>query len=60
MDVLLQHIQLSERVLCTIFENGAMFHSNGIPATQDKIAVKTVALSSLKASMVQVLRKLGS
>ena len=59
MDVLLDHIQLSERVLLTVFENGAMLHTNGIPATKDDISIKTVALSSLRASMARVQRKLG-
>jgi hypothetical protein len=59
MDVLSEHIHLSERVVRTIFENGAMLHANGVPATKDNTAIKTVALSSLRASIARVQRKLG-
>lgn len=59
MEVLSEHIQLSERVLLTIFENGALLHANGVPATKDNTAIKTVALSSLRASIARVQRKLG-
>lgn len=53
------HIQLSKRVLLTVFENGGMLHSNGILASKDNIEIKTVALSSLRGSIFQVQRKLG-
>jgi hypothetical protein len=58
-EVLSDHIQTSERVLLTIWENGGMLHPNGIPASKDNVAIKTVALSSLRASIAQVQRKLG-
>lgn len=59
MEVLSAHIELSERVLLTIFENGAVLHPNGIPATKDDVAIKTVALSALRASILKLERKLG-
>jgi hypothetical protein len=58
-EILSDHIQLSKRVLLTIFENGGMLHSNGIPASKDNVEIKTVALSSLRASVLQVQRILG-
>jgi 23S rRNA C2498 (ribose-2'-O)-methylase RlmM len=59
MEVLLSHVERSKRVLLTVYENGAMLHPNGIPATKDNVAIKTVALSTLRASMVQLERKFG-
>ena len=58
-EVISNHIQLSRRVLLSVFENGGMLHSNGLPASKDIIEIKTVALSSLRASTLQVQRKLG-
>jgi uncharacterized coiled-coil DUF342 family protein len=59
MEVLSSHVERSKRVLWTVYENGAILHPNGIPATKDNVAIKTVALSTLRASMVQLERKFG-
>lgn len=58
-EALSEHIDCCGRVVSTVFASGAMIHSNGIPTTADDIAMKTVALSVLKASTAQVERKLG-
>eukprot|EP00547_Thalassionema_nitzschioides_P013706 CAMPEP_0194239290 /NCGR_PEP_ID=MMETSP0158-20130606/5802_1 /TAXON_ID=33649 /ORGANISM="Thalassionema nitzschioides, Strain L26-B" /LENGTH=151 /DNA_ID=CAMNT_0038973731 /DNA_START=20 /DNA_END=475 /DNA_ORIENTATION=- len=48
-ELLQRHVELSERVIKTIYEHGGMYHRNGIPATKDNIEIKTVALASLRA-----------
>mmetsp|Transcript_29190 Transcript_29190/g.44130 ORF Transcript_29190/g.44130 Transcript_29190/m.44130 type:complete len:154 (-) Transcript_29190:318-779(-) len=48
------HVELSERVVMTIYEHGGMYHPNGIPATKDDIEIKTVALASLRASIARL------
>jgi hypothetical protein len=59
MDALIRHLDVSKRVLCTIYENGAKLHPNGIPLTNDNVEIKTVALSTLQASSLLLQRNLS-
>lgn len=57
--LLKDHVELSKRVVMTIYEHGGMYHPNGIPATKDNIEIKTVALASLRASKVRLEQRLS-
>jgi AraC-like DNA-binding protein len=59
MNALAQHLDVSERVLCTLFEHGAKLNPNGIPMTNDNVEIKTVALSTLQASILLLQRNLS-
>ena len=60
MDALFRHLDVSKRVLCTIYEHGAKLHPNGIPLTDDNVEIKTVALSTLQASMLLLQKDLST
>lgn len=53
------HVQRSNRVLETIYNNGGRLHSIGIPASKDNHEIKTVALATLRASIAQVEKALS-
>jgi hypothetical protein len=53
------HVQRSNRVLETMYNNGGRFHSIGIPASKDSHEIKTVALATLRASIAQVQKALS-
>mmetsp|Transcript_36975 Transcript_36975/g.42173 ORF Transcript_36975/g.42173 Transcript_36975/m.42173 type:complete len:208 (+) Transcript_36975:3-626(+) len=60
LELIKNHLDLSERVLYTIYEHGGMYHLNGLPATKDDLEIKTVALAILRASKGQIQNKLLS
>jgi hypothetical protein len=54
------HVQRSNRVLETIYNNGGQLHAIGIPASKDNHEIKTVALATLRASIAQVEKALSA
>ena len=58
MDILRSHVDLSQRVIKTIYNNPS-WHANGIPATSIDMETNMVALASLKASIARVCDTIG-
>lgn len=57
--LLVTHLERSQRILKTIYHGGGRFHANGIPDGKDDIDAKTVSLACLKASIAEIERKIG-